>query len=276
MGRTGKAWVLTFDALLSETDFVKDMREILRTLHEAYEHAVDVEFTLNFVDATTYRIHVVQCRPLGVKGTETPRPAAMEVRPDDVIIEAGGAVIGQSRRIRVDRFVYVVPEVYGRLALQDRYEVARLIGKVNRTIQESSSPCTMLLGPGRWGTSDPFLGIPVAFAEINRVCVLCEIVAMREHLVPDVSLGTHFLNELVETEMLYLAMFPQQGNNALHAELFEGSSNRLVELVPDADKWTDAVKVVDASAMAGENRGVFLDADAFKQKVICYFQPLKP
>ena len=73
MGRTGKAWVLTFDALLSQTDFVKDMREILRTLHEAYEHAVDVEFTLNFVDATTYRIHVVQCRPLGVKGTETNR-----------------------------------------------------------------------------------------------------------------------------------------------------------------------------------------------------------
>ncbi|MDY0357518.1 MAG: PEP/pyruvate-binding domain-containing protein [Sedimentisphaerales bacterium] len=276
MGRTGKAWVLTFDALLSQTDFVKDMREILRTLHEAYEHAVDVEFTLNFVDATTYRIHVVQCRPLGVKGTETPRPAAMHVPPDDMIIEAGGAVIGQSRRIRVDRFVYVVPEVYGRLALQDRYEVARLIGKINRTIQESSSPCTMLLGPGRWGTSDPFLGIPVAFAEINRISVLCEIVAMREHLVPDVSLGTHFLNELVETEMLYLAMFPHQGNNTLHEELFESPSNRLVELVPDANRWTDAVKLVDARDLAGEDRAVFLDADAFKQKVICYFQPLRP
>ena len=69
----------------------------------------------------------------------------------------------------------------------------------------------MLLGPGRWGTSSPSLGIPVSFVDINRVSVLCEIVAMREDLVPDVSLGTHFLSELVEMDMLYLALFPKQG-----------------------------------------------------------------
>ena len=76
--------------------------------------------------------------------------------------------------------------------------------------------------------------------------------------------------------MLYLAMFPHQGNNTLHEELFESPSNRLVELVPDANRWTDAVKLVDARDLAGEDRAVFLDADAFKQKVICYFQPLRP
>ena len=40
-----KVWVPTFDNLLSTTDFVTDMREILRTLQEAYEYPVDVEFT---------------------------------------------------------------------------------------------------------------------------------------------------------------------------------------------------------------------------------------
>jgi len=270
--RTGKVWVLTFDALLSQTDFVKDMREILRVLHEAYEHAVDVEFTLNFVDADSYRIHVVQCRPLGVKSAEAPRPAALEVSKADVIIAAGGAVIGHSRRIRVGRFVYVDPSVYGQLPLQDRYAVARLIGQINQAPEPPLSQGIMLLGPGRWGTGDPFLGVPVAFAEINRVSVLCEIVAMRENLVPDVSLGTHFLNELVETDMLYLALFPQQGDNYLRTEWFESSPNRLLQLVPDAGKWTGAVKVIEASDLARENGGVLLDADAFKQKVVCYLE----
>ena len=66
----------------------------------------------------------------------------------------------------------------------------------------------MLIGPGRWGTTTPSLGVPVCFAEIDTVSVLCEIVAMREDLVPDVSLGTHFFNDLVEMDMLYLALFP--------------------------------------------------------------------
>ena len=55
----------------------------------------------------------------------------------------------------------------------------------------------------------PMLGVPVSFSEIDTVAVLCEIVAMRENLVPDVSLGTHFFNDLVEMDMLYFAVDPR-------------------------------------------------------------------
>jgi hypothetical protein len=271
VGSTGKTWVPTFDGLLSATDFVKDMREILEALQGAYEHPVDVEFTLNFVGDSTYRIHVVQCRPLSVKGIETPRPSAMEVSKADTIIEACGAVIGHSRHIRVNRFIYIVPSAYSQLALQDRHGIARLIGQINQGPEPLVPGCIMLLGPGRWGSNDPFLGIPVAFADISRTSVLCEIVAMHQNLVPDVSLGTHFLNELVETDMLYLALFPQRGNNYLRTEWFESSPNRLAQLVPKAGKWADVVKVIEPSSMAGEG-STFLVADAFKQKVLCYFE----
>ncbi len=267
----GRAWVPTFDGLLSTTEFVKDMREILRALQQAYEYPVDVEFTLNFVDDDTYRIHVVQCRPLAVKGIETPRPSMREVSKADTIIEASGAVIGHSRHVRVSRFIYVVPSAYSRLPLQDRHEIARLIGQINRAAEPFVPGCIMLLGPGRWGSNDPFLGIPVAFADISRTSVLCEVVAMHEHLVPDVSLGTHFLNELVEMDMLYLALFPKRGNNYLRAEWFESSPNRLVQLLPSAGKWADVVKVIEPSSIAGEG-STFLVADAFEQKVLCYFE----
>lgn len=264
----GKVWVPTFDSLLADTDFVADMREALAALQQAYEYPVDVEFTLNFVDDQSYRVHIVQCRPLPVKGAETPRPPEVEIPRADVIIEASGAVVGHSRHTRISRFVYVTPSIYGKLSLQDRYEVARLLGKINQACESLVDGCLMFLGPGRWGTSDPFLGIPVTFNEVNRAAVLCEIVQMHEHLVPDVSLGTHFLNELVETDMLYLALFPDRGNNYLRTDLFEDSSNRLLQLVPKAGKWVDAVKVVDACEIPCG--GIFLSADALKQKVVCY------
>ena len=178
---------------------------------------------------------------------------------------------GHSRHTRISRFVYVSPAIYSRLSLQDRYEVARLLGKINQACESLVDGGLMFLGPGRWGTSDPFLGIPVAFAEVNRAAVLCEIVQMHENLVPDVSLGTHFLNELVETDMLYLALFPDRGSNYLRTDLFENSPNRLLQLVPKAGKWVDAIKVVDACEAPGGNGSIFLNADAFKQKVVCYF-----
>jgi len=267
-----KVWVPTFDHLLGATNFVKDMQEILRTLQEAYEHPVDVEFTLNFVEDRSYKLHVVQCRPLSVRGIEAPRPAATPVSKTDTILEATGAVIGHGRHIRIDRLIYVAPLAYSRLAIQDRCEVARLIGRINHASPAPGAGGMMLIGPGRWGTSDPFLGIPVAFAEISRAAVLCEIVAMHEHLMPDVSLGTHFLNELVETDMLYLALFPQRGDNYLNTAWLESSPNRLLEVVPKADRWADAIRLIDVATASGENGSVFLDADPFEQKVICYFK----
>jgi hypothetical protein len=265
-------WVLTFDRVLAETAFVEDMREILTTLQNAYSSPVDIEFTANFFEAERCKINLLQCRTLQVKGTEAKALPRLEIEQDAWIIEARGAVIGQSRLIDVDLFVYVVPEVYGDLPIQQRYEVARLIGQVNHATAARGAGTIMLLGPGRWGTSSPSLGIPVSFAEINRVSVLCEIVAMREGLVPDVSLGTHFLSELVEMDMLYLALFPQQGENYIRKEFFEESPNLLLDLVPSAEKWQNHVKVIDPRNAAENGAPVKLSADAVEQKVTCYFE----
>jgi hypothetical protein len=270
--RSPAAWVLTFDRVLTETKFVKDMREILATLQSAYARPVDIEFTANFFGSGEYKINLLQCRTLQVKGTEAAALPSVKIEEDARIIEARGAVIGQSRLIDVDLFIYVVPEVYGHLPIQQRHEVARLLGDINQATAERGVGNIMLLGPGRWGTSSPSLGIPVSFVDINRVSVLCEIVAMREDLVPDVSLGTHFLSELVEMDMLYLALFPRQGENYLRTEFFEKSPSLLVELVPSAEKWQDAVKVIDPRNSTALGAPARLSADAIEQKVICYFE----
>jgi hypothetical protein len=256
-------WVITFDRLFSETTFVSDMRDMLRTLQKAYDYPVDVEFTANFFGDGTYKINLVQCRPLQVKGggAITDPPAAL--RKEDRLLEAHGAVVGTSRLTTVDRLIYVVPSVYGQLPQADRYAVARLIGRLAHAKQPREPKTIMLLGPGRWGTTTPSLGVPVRFADINTVSILVEIVAMRDDLVPDVSLGTHFLNELVEMDMLYLALFPTRADNYLNRDFLEGQPNLLPQLAPDAAAWQGVVRVIDPA-------GLMLHANNLKQKVVCY------
>ena len=128
----------------------------------------------------------------------------------------------------------------------------------------------MMLGPGRWGTTSPHLGLPVNFGDINHVSVLCEIVAMHENLVPDVSLGTHFLNEIVERNILYLALFPKQGDNFLSQEFFEDSPSCLLDLVPSAESLEGVVRVIDTARVA-KGVAIRLTADAIEQSVLCYF-----
>lgn len=263
--------LLTFDGLLKRTDFVEAMREILRLLHEAYDYPVDIEFTANFDEGGRYKINIVQCRPLQVQGAEVVEMPAVEVPAEDRIIAARSAVIGQSRVVQVDTFVYVVPSVYGLLPVRSRYEVARALGDVNKALKaRDEDGVTVLLGPGRWGTSSPSLGIPVAFSDINGVSILCEIVAMREGLIPDVSLGTHFLNELVEMDMLYLALFPADGSNYLNEDIFLRAPSELTHLAPSAAKWSDAIKVVRADSITDGHRSVTLTANAQEQEVNCF------
>ena len=258
-------YVLTFDKLLSSTPFVEDLRQMLTTLEEAYQNPVDIEFTANFLSDEHYKINLLQCRPLQVQGVQGPSLPEVQVPDSDRIVEVHGAIIGPSRIVRLDRFLYVVPRLYGELPLSQRYEVARLLGRINQAAAGDAATI-MLLGPGRWGTSSPELGIPVHFGEISRVSVLCEIVTMRENLIPDVSLGTHFLNELVEMNILYMALFPQQQRNYLNEEFFLDAPNRLLDMAPGAARWQEMVRVIDTKEVLPAGRQVLLLADASQQE----------
>ncbi len=263
-------WVLTFRELLSETPFVGDMREMLGILRDAYDYPVDIEYTANFLSDGNYRINVVQCRPLQVKegGNIVEPPAGLA--PEDIVLEGQGTIVGQSSFAPVDRLIYVKPSAYSRLPISDRFSIARMIGRLTHIEgEETPGKTVMLLGPGRWGTSTPSLGVPVSFAEINTVSVLCEIVAMRDDLVPDVSLGTHFFNDLVEANMLYLAIYPGRAGNVLNEAFFEQQENRLSELLPDEAGWADVVRVIDIHAMPG-GRAIYLNANCLSQRAVCY------
>jgi hypothetical protein len=267
----GRRPVLDFERLLGETEFIAVLQELLATVEKAYQHPVDIEFTANFLEGGGFRVNLLQCRPFQVKikgeGGRIQFPAALE--EGDRLIESRGPILGHSLATAIDRVIYVPPAVYGRLSLSDRYAVARAIGRLTLETKPEGAGIVMLLGPGRWGTSMPSLGVPVSFAEISRVSVLGEITLMHEGLIPDVSLGTHFFNDLVEMDMLYFAVSPGKEGHALNEALLREQSNRLVTLLPSARKLIEALWVVEANDLAKEGR-LYLNVDSMKQRLVCY------
>ncbi|OHB58536.1 MAG: hypothetical protein A2Y07_05020 [Planctomycetes bacterium GWF2_50_10] len=269
------AWTLTFDKLLTQTRFTDDMREMLATLEKAYRCPVDTEFTANFFNSSQYRVNLLQCRPLQLKGQGNMRDANFEVTSRDIVLESDGPVIGQNRLIDIDRVIYVVPAIYSQMVDTERYSIARLIGQILHSgsggyaadFAGEQPISTMLIGPGRWGTSTPSLGIPVTFAEINRASVICEIAAMRADFVPDVSLGTHFFSDLIEMEMLYLGLYPSRESTNLKNDFFEKQPNLLTQIIPSAARWESCVHVIDP---VKSGKKLKLYADTVKQKVVCF------
>ena len=225
------SWILTFDNLFSKTSFNQDIIGMLATLRETYQSHVDIEFTANFQPDGSHKICVLQCRPLQVTADDGLAAAQPRIAEQQIVLDARGGIVGHSRAIALDWLVFVVPQVYGQLAEKARYEAARLIGTICHHERLAEQRRIMLLGPGRWGTSTPALGVPVSFGEINTASVFCEIDSMHEGLVPDLSLGTHFFNEMVEMNILYMAYFGGRAGNHLDTGFLLGEPNRLGELV---------------------------------------------
>ncbi|MHA1146626.1 MAG: PEP/pyruvate-binding domain-containing protein [Promethearchaeota archaeon] len=262
-------YYLDLDKKIIRGEIIEDMKEVLHTLSSIYNYPVDVEFTINFLNENDYKIYILQCRPFQVKSGTEIFEEPTDISSEQIILKTEGPIIGHGIAKVVDTIIYVVPETYGKLPIKDRHEVARLIGRLNLILKYSESDTVFLAGPGRWATTSPSLGVPVEFQEINTVLIICEIAEMHENLAPDASLGTHFFNDLVETDMLYMAINPRKAENILNKEEINKMQNKLLKYISDAAKYENVIKVIDTNDTAQKKIKIY--ADPVKQKAILYF-----
>ena len=260
-----EAWILTFDNLLTRSSLTGVMHRMLKKLEEIYDYPVETEFTVNFTQSNTYKINLLQCRPVQTKGQVQRVKIPTDIEQDSIFVLLEGHFMGGSVVQNIGRVILVDPLAYGKLSISDKYSVARLIGKFNKLIKSREATPTMLLGPGRWGTTTPSLGVPVRFSEINNMSFLGEIAYTDGNLMPELSFGTHFFQDLVETNIFYLAIFPEYPEVIFHQSILDQFENVRESLVPESSIFEDVVKVYDM----GE-RNLRIMADIVSQKLICF------
>ncbi len=262
-----ESWIVTFDRLMSETPLPAIMQRMLKTLESSYQYPVDVEFTINFTARDAFQINLVQCRPLQTKGEGKRVRIPRKVPANRILFQSSGNFMGSNITQEIKRVIVVDPDGYSLLTLSEKYDIARLIGKINRQIPDQEEMPTILAGPGRWGTTTPSLGVPVRFSEINNIAVLVELAhgTGLGSVMPELSFGTHFFQDLVETGVFYVAIFPDREGSHFDRTIIDKKYNLLSVLVPESARYEGIVAVVDT---AGDDMKLL--ADVVTQKVICF------
>jgi hypothetical protein len=261
-----RAWILTFEKLLSKTNYPQVMQKMLKTLEGHYQYPVDIEFTVNFTDDDAFKINLVQCRPLQTKGLKTSVQLPENIKSEKILFASVGYTMGGGILQPIKRIIYVDPQAYLEIPISQKYSIARLIGKLNRQLANREITPTLLFGPGRWGTTTPTLGVPVSFSEINKITVLVEIAYEGGNLMPELSFGTHFFQDLVESDIFYVALFPQKESVVFNKDKLSEMPNLLTNFLPEEDKYGNVVKVYEV----GSNQ-LQIMSDVVSQKVICFF-----
>lgn len=260
----GESWLVDFDEFISKTPFVKDMQTVLKMLEEVYRNPVDIEYTVNFTSEGNYRINLLQCRPQQARWRQDTVVMPESVEEDRLFFSSRGGFLGGNIASDIKWIIAIDPAAYSDLPQGDKYNVARLIGQINRKIQNRREAPVMLVGPGRWGSTTPSLGVPVKYFEINNASVIVEIAFMRDDLIPEISYGTHFFQDLVENDTYYIAMTPGKEEARFNPAVLSRYRNIVGEIIPDEGRFHDVIAVYDA------DYSVRLLADTASQKVLCF------
>jgi hypothetical protein len=243
------------------------MGNLLARLEEAYGQPVDIEFTASVEGGEHVRINLLQCRPLFTPGSlvDVSVPTSLERR--QILFRSHRMICGgQVEQIRY--ILYIDPQRYNRLAPEAKKSLGRSVGQINRhpAIKEGK---ILMMGPGRWGSGNIDLGVNVTYADIDNAAVLVEVALEEGGHVPEVSYGTHFFQDLVEAQIIYLPVFPDDAATEFQREFFETAPNILLELFPHAREHESVLRLIDIPKTTGGGFAKVV-ADPQHRQAVCY------
>jgi hypothetical protein len=191
--------VLTFAQVLKYGRFplAEVLSEVLALGQEGMGCPVELEFSVNIPQGTECRpeFAFLQLRPM------TARADLLQVEiSDDEIARAfcvSTHALGNTETNDIADIIYVKPDDFDPGRTQ---QIAREIGELNSGLMKASRKY-LLIGPGRWGSADRWLGIPVSWSEICGVGAMVEIASSQ--LRADPSQGSHFFHNITTLGITY-------------------------------------------------------------------------
>ncbi len=249
--------VVTFDGLL-RSGFPRELKSMLDLLEEGLGEPVDVEFAH---DGETF--FMLQCRALS-RGASAQRVEVPVDVPEESKVFSAQRYVQMGQEKDLEYVVLIDPRDYESLETRkEMLRVARAVGAVNKALPKKKF---LLMGPGRWGSrGDIKLGVPVTYADICHTSILVEIARKKGSYLPDVSFGTHFFNDLVESGINYLPLYPDDPEVVWNEDFLQGAANCLAEVTPEYADMEGVVRVIRvADAANGRLLQIVMDAEADK------------
>jgi hypothetical protein len=237
---------VTFQGLCEDPAFVERMRLMLEFLSEKTGYPVDTEFA-----ADSEHVYLLQCRAQSASPDFAPAPIPRDL-PGEKVVFSANRFVSNGRVPDVTHVVYVDPEAYGRLgSLEELREVGRAVGSLNKLLPKRQF---ILMGPGRWGSrGDIKLGVGVTYSDINNTSALLEIARKQGQYVPELSFGTHFFQDLVEADIRYLPLYPDEEGNVFNEGFLKRARSIFADMVPDYAHLEEVIRVIDVPAVSDGN-----------------------
>ena len=187
---------------------------VLRIGQDEMKQPVEIEFAVDLQSKEGKPVfYLLQIRPI-VDTKDPSGPDLSDFAPDDCLIYSqsalGNGVVNDVRDI-----VYVKPETF-KPSLNN--EIAKHIEHINDKLQKEGRPY-LLIGPGRWGSQDPWLGVPVRWGQIAGARTIVEMGLENYHVEP--SQGTHFFQNLTSLKVGYLTINPHIGEGSIKLDLLD-------------------------------------------------------
>ncbi len=240
--------VLTFDGLLRRTRFADRLKRMLHILEKHYHSPVDTEFTVQIEDPQALepeiKISLLQCRPQShLKESEARLPQSL-VAEDIIFSTSRMAPEGRVSNIRY--VVFVPPECYFSLPTPAaRSQLGRAIGELNSALRGATFIC---VGPGRWGTTNPDLGVHIGYGDIYNTRALVELAGHGIGQAPEASFGTHFFQDLVESNIYPLAVYLDDEDTVFNRDFFYNTPNILGRYMPNETDRGDCLRLIEVSS----------------------------
>jgi len=265
--------VITFDELLRRTDFPAHMREILNVLETHYRTPVDTEFTISIRNPQALKpdvdICLLQCRPQShFQDAEVELPE--DIAPRDIVFTTN-RMVPEGYIGRIHYVLFVTPEGYFSLPTHaERIRLVQAIGRLNVALAGKTFIC---VGPGRWGTTNPDLGVPIKYGDVYNTRALVELAG--SHIgagMPEPSFGTHFFQDMVEARIYPLAIYLDDDDALFNRDFFYNSPSCLHEFLPEDVSLRDCLRLIRVSEYRPAHH-LELVMDGNKSEAVAYLSP---
>ena len=253
---------VTFEGLFKDTPFLQQMNVLIKELQNKLATPVGIEFAH---DGKNF--YLLQCRPQSYSRQSAPANIPASI-PKERYIFSADRYVSNGIVDNIEYIVYVVPEKYSEIQELDRLkEIGRVIGRLNKILPKKRF---ILMGPGRWGSrGDIKLGVNVTYSDINNTSILIEIARKKGNYVPDLSFGTHFFQDLVEADIRYLPLYPDESEVVFNDTFLNNSPNELSQLLPEFEHLNTEIRVIHVPAVTrGLTLKILMNADRNKAAAI--------